>query len=203
MKKRVLAMAFAIMMAFGAAACGGSRETVTEPESSEMTEVMDDEKIYDSGMAEEMLEALKAYDADLTAADAVDAGMFTIENGVVVGGQEKWDAFMAGETDSVMLCQFSANGGAMLDYVAKQVDRSYMVVSDLTRDGYEYEKKEDYKTQVFTEIKVFEDFVAQEGGKAHTVCVMTDDEELDAKTFLQYWSELSYETNGAFILFVI
>jgi hypothetical protein len=187
MKKRILAMTFAVMMAFGVAACGGNTA----------------ESGAENAQAAEMQAQLQTYDAALTAEAAAEEGMFTIANGAVVSGQEHWDAFMAGETDSVMLCQFSAKGGAMLDYVAKQEDGSYLVVSDLTRDGYEYEEKEDYQTQVFTEIKVFENFTVQEGGTPHTVCVMTDDAELDAATFLQYWKDLSYEDNGAFMLFVI
>ena len=188
MKKRILAMAFAVMMAFGVAACGGD-------EAAESG--VNNEKVA------EMQTELQAYDVALTAEAAAEEGMFTIANGAVVSGQEKWDAFMAGEADSVKLCQFSTQGGAMLDYVVKQEDGSYLVVSDLTRDGYEYEEKVDYDAQVFTQVKVFENFTVQEGGTPHTVCVMTNDEALDAATFLQYWKDLSYEENGAFMLFVI
>ena len=187
MKKRILAMTFAVMMAFGAAGCGGNTAEVTADETK----------------ATEMQAQLQTYDAMLTPEAAAEENMFTIANGAVVSGQEHWDAFVAGETDSVLLCQFTAKGGAMLDYVTLQEDGSYLVVSDLTRDGYEYEEKEDYQTQVFTEIKVFENFTVQEGGTPHTVCVMTNDAELDAATFLQYWEDLSYEENGAFMLFVI
>lgn len=187
MKKRILAMAFAMMMAFGAAACGGGSA----------------QGGADEAKAAEIQAELQTYDAILAPEDAVAEGMFTIAQGTVVGGQENWDAFMAGEAESVLLCQFSAKGGAMLDYVTLQEDGSYLVVSDLTRDGYEYEEKEDYQTQVFTEIKVFENFTVQEGGTPHTVCVMTNDAALDAATFLQYWKDLSYEENGAFMLFVI
>ena len=185
MKKRILAMAFAVMMAFGAAGCGGNAEGGTE-----------------NTQAVEMQAQLQTYEKMLTPDAAAAEGMFTIAGGET-RGKDKWDAFMAGEADSVMLCQFTAKGGAMLDYVVKQEDGSYLVVSDLTRDGYEYEGKEDYQTQVFTQIKVFENFTVQEGGTPHTVCVMTDDAELDAETFLQYWNDLSYEENGAFMLFVI
>ena len=186
MKKRMLAMIFAVVMACGTAGCGGNKETEV-----------------DSAVVAEIQTELQAYDTLLTAEAAATAGMYTIANGAVVSGQEKWDDFLNGTAESVILCQFSAKGGAMLDYVMKQEDGSYLVVSDLTRDGYEYEEKEDYQTQVFTQIKVFEDFTVQEGGTAHTVCVMTNDAELDAATFLQYWKDLSYEENGAFMLFVI
>ena len=196
MKKKMLAMVFAVMMVCGTAGCGGNAET--QAENSAATETQNQET-----MATEMQTELQSYDVLLDAEAAAAAGMYTIANGAVVSGQDKWDAFMAGETDSVILCQFTIKGGAMLDYVKQQEDGSYLVVSDLTRDGYEYAEKEDYKTQTFTEIKVFENFVAQEGGKPHTVCVMTDDSTLDADTFLTYWEELSYEENGAFILFVI
>ena len=186
MKKRMLAMLFAVVMACGAAGCGGNKE----PE-------------VDTAVAAELQAELQTYDAQLTAEGAADADMYTIANGAVVSGQDKWDDFLDGANESVVLCQFSKNGGAMLDYVMRQKDGSYLVVSDLTRDGYEYEKKEDYKIQVFTQIKVFENFKVQEGGKTYTVCVMTNDKELDAATFLQYWKDLSYEENGAFMLFVI
>ena len=91
----------------------------------------------------------------------------------------------------------------MLDYVTAQADGSYVVVSDLTRDGYTYAEKEDYKIQEFENIKVFENFTVQAGGREYTVCVMTDDENLDAPTFRSYWQELSYDENGAYMLFVI
>ena len=185
MKKRILTMAFAVMMMCGITGCGGETKAV------------------DSAAAAEMQTELQSYDVLLTPEAAVEAGMYTIANGAVIGGQENWDAFMNGTEESVILCQSTAKGGVMLDYVHRQEDGSYLVVSDLTRDGYEYEEKVDYETQVFTQIKVFENFTVQEGGTPHTVCVMTDDAELDAATFLQYWKDLSYEENGAFMLFVI
>ena len=187
MKKRILAMVFAAVMACGIVGCGGE---TAQPEN-------------ENPVVTEMQAELQSYAADLNAEMAAEEGMYTIEKGAVVSGQENWDAFMAGEADSVILCQFTTKGGAMLDYVQRQEDGSYLVVSDLTRDGYEYEEKEDYTTQTFTEVKVFENFTVQEGGTPHTICVMTNDAELDAATFLQYWNELSYEENGAFMMFVI
>lgn len=187
MKKKILAMLFAVVMVCGVAGCGGS---VAQEES-------------ENPIATEMQAELQSYDSLLTAEAAAEAGMYTIANGAVVSGQENWDAFMAGDVESVILCQFTMKGGAMLDYVNRLEDGTYLVVSDLTRDGYEYEEKEDYTTQTFTEVKVFENFTVQEGGTPHTVCVMTNDAELDAATFLTYWNELSYEENGAFMLFVI
>ena len=187
MKKRMLAMIFAVMMVCGATGCGGGA-------AQEETE---------NSVATEMLAELQAFPAELDAEAAAAEGMYTIKGGEVIGGQEKWDAFMAEEADSVILCQFTSMDGSMLDYLMRQEDGSYLVVSDLTRDGYEYEGKEDYTTQAFTEVKVFENFTVTEGGTPHTICVMTNDAELDADTFLTYWNELSYEENGAFLLFVI
>ena len=186
----MLAMIFAVMMAFGAAGCGGSEP---QAETEDLSEAI----------MTEMVEELQSYDADLDAAAAAEAGLFTIEKGAVIGGQEKWDAFMAEETDSVIVCQFSMKGGAMLDYVRRMEDGSCFVISDLTRDGYEYEEKKDYTGQSFTEIKVFENFVNGGDGTPHTLCVLTNDETLDAATFQTYWNELSHEENGAFLLFVI
>lgn len=198
MKKRMLAIAFAVMMACGIAGCAeGTEDTVQqENETSAAAELQTEAQT-------EMQAELQSYPADLNAEGAAEAGMYTIEKGAVVSGQDKWDAFMAKETDAVILCQFSVNGGAMLDYLYRQEDGSYLIVSDLSRDGYEYEEKKDYDTNTFTEMKVFENFAVTEGGTTHTICVMTDDAELTAETFLQYWNELSYEENGAFLLFVI
>lgn len=187
MKKRILAMVFAAVMACGIAGCGNDK---TELEK-------------DYPVIEEMLTELQSYEAELNAEAAAEAGMFTIEKGAVAGGQEKWDAFMAEEADSVILCQFTVNGGAVLDYVYRLEDGTYLVVSDLTRDGYEYEEKQDYKAQWFSEVKVFENFIAKEGAAPHTICVMTNDANLNADTFLKYWIEMSYEENGAFLLFVV
>ena len=149
----MLAAVAAVMMVCGFAGCGGG---AAQPES-------------ENPVATEMQAELQSYAADLNAEAAAEAGMFTIENGAVVGGQENWDAFMAEETESVILCQFTMKGGAMLDYVQRQEDGSYLIVSDLTRDGYEYEEKEDYKTQCFTEVKVFDNFIATEGGISRTL----------------------------------
>lgn len=203
MKKKMLAMFFAAMMVCGVAGCGGTTENADNKAAEEI--VQDSTKLDAKAEAEAevMKGELQAYAPVLTAEDAGAAGMYTIKDGAVVSGQEKWDAFLAGEADSVTLCQFTVKGGTMLDFVKQQEDGSYLVVSDLTRDGYEYEEKEDYKAQVFTEIKVFENFTVQEGGTPHTVCVLTNDAKLDADTFLQYWNDLSYEDNGAFMLFVI
>ena len=45
MKKRILAMAFAVMMAFGAAACGGGAEGDTEnAQAAEMQAQLDNRK---------------------------------------------------------------------------------------------------------------------------------------------------------------
>ena len=184
MKKRWVLLLLAAMLTLGG--CGGAVQEETK-----------------NPIAAEMQAELQSYDAELDAAAAAAAGMFVIEGGEVVSGQENWDAFSSGEAESVIICQFSMEGGAMLDYVAKQEDGSYVVVSDLTRDGYTYAEKEDYKIQEFEYIKVFEEFKVQADSTPRTVCVMTDDKNLDAAMFLTYWQELSYEENGAFMLFVI
>ena len=186
MKRRILALMLATVMVFGVAACGGAeKEEQGDP------------------VVTEMVTTLQSYAPDLDAAAAAEAGLYTIADGAVAGGQEEWDAFMAEEKDSVIICQFSMKGGAMLDYLRRMEDGSYLLISDISRDGYEYEDKQDYTAQFFTQVKVFGDFVAVEGGTPHTICVMTNDPALDADTFLKYWAEVSYEENGAFLLFVI
>ena len=171
-------------------------------------EMVDDAEEIDAeteALVETMKEELSVYADYLPAEEAAAAGMYTITADGVAGGQEEWDAFMAGEHESVILCQYTQKGGVVLDYLMHREDGSYLILSDSSRDGYEDDEKmgEDFEVQKFAALKVFEDFTVQEGGTAHTVCVMTNDAELDAATFLQYCKDLSYEENGVFMLFVI
>ena len=66
MKKRMLAMVFAVVMVCGMAGCGGSGEAQPENENP---------------IATEMQAELQSYAADLDAAAAIEAGLFTIANG--------------------------------------------------------------------------------------------------------------------------
>lgn len=201
MKKKMIAMLFAVVMACGVAGCGGNaEETPAEDQAVETTTELDAET---EEVAAGMQKELQNYGADLTADSAAATGMFTIQNGTVVGGQENWDAFAAGETDSVIICQFSLKGGAMLDYVKQLENGSYLVVSDITRDGYEYEEKVDYTQKVYECLTVFEGFTLEEGSAEHTVCVLSNEAELDEDTFRTYWNELSMDAHQVYLLFVI
>lgn len=201
MKKRMLAVLFAAMLACGVAGCGNNGTTdQTEGQNTEVTTGLEGEA---KETADEMQTELQSYGADLTAEDAAAAGLYTIENGAVVGGQENWDAFAAGEADAVIVCQFSKNGGAMLDSVKHLADGSYLVVTDITRDGYEYEEKEDYTQKIFECMTVLEGFSLEEGSAEHTVCVLSNEAELDADTFRTYWTEMTMDAHQVYPLFVI
>ncbi|MGN0136500.1 hypothetical protein [Anaerotignum sp.] len=201
MKKRMLAVLFAAVLVCGVAGCGSkTEEPQTEEQNVEETVELDGET---QETADQMQAELQGYATDLTAVDAAAAGLYTIENGAVVGGQENWDAFAAGKADTVIVCQFSKNGGAMLDYVKHLADGSYLVVTDITRDGYEYSKKEDYTTKVFECLTVLEGFSLEEGSAEHTVCVLSNEAELDANTFRTYWNEMSMDAHQVYPLFII
>lgn len=197
MKKRMLAVLFASMLACGVVGCGGNGAKEQQVEAT--TELAGEIK----ETADEMQTELQSYGADLTAEAAAAAGLYTIENGTIVGGQENWDAFAAGETDSVIVCQFSKNGGAMLDYVKHLDGGSYLVVTDVTRDGYEYKEKEDYTQKVYECLTVLEGFSLEEGSAEHTVCVLSNEAEMDADTFRTYWNEMTMDAHQVYPLFVI
>ena len=203
MKKSVLAMFCAAMMLAG---CGSTAaEETTEATAQETTT----EGTEETAKEEEMLTYLQGLPGELPAEAAAEQGFFTIENGEVKSGQENWDAFLkaaeAGEDASVVLCQYSAHGGAMLDYLTHNAEGGYLLVSDRSRDGYEKDEveKQDYITEKFAALKVFEHFSLSEGGKEYTIGVLTNEPELDADTFRTYWKEMSAEAHEAYLLFVI
>ena len=208
MKKRVLAVFCAAMMLAG---CGGAAEE-TETAAQEVTQetTAEDTATEDTAAKdEEMLTYLKELPAEIPAETAAEQGFFTIENGEVKSGQENWDAFMeaaaTGKEASVVLCQYSAQGGAMLDYLTYSADGGYLLASDRSRDGYEKEEmeKQNYITDEFEALKVFENFSLSEGGTEYTIGVLTNDPQLDADTFRTYWIEMTAEANEAYLLFVI
>lgn len=93
MKKKLLAMLLAVVMVCGVAGCGKDKTDATD--GQQVTAELDGEMKKE---ADTLQKALEGYAADLTAEDAAAAGMYTIHNGAVVGGQENWDAFAAGKT---------------------------------------------------------------------------------------------------------
>ena len=129
--------------------------------------------------------------------------MYTIKDGAVVGGQEEWDAFAAGKTDAIIVCQFSNNGGAMLDSVKRLAGGGYLVVTDVTRDGYEYKEKEDYTDKVYECMTVLDDFTLEEGSAAHTVCVLSNEKDMNADTFRTYWNEMTMDAHQVYPLFIL
>lgn len=192
MKKKFLTILFAVAMLCGTAGCGTNPDTAEAGLTAEETT-----------LAEQIQQDLQGYSAELTAEDATAAGMYTIQDGAVVGGTESWDAFIEGEINTVVICQFSKNGGAMLDAVERLEDGGYLVVTDVSRDGYTYEEKEDYTRKVYEYLTIFEDFSLEEGGTEHTVCVLSDEAKLTAEEFRTYWTELTMDEHGVYPLFVI
>ncbi len=191
MKKRMLAMVFATLLACGIAGCGGAEEKeVNETVGSALTE------------------ELKALPKDLTVEAAAEKGFYTIANGAVVDGQENWDAFVkaseADETASIIICQGTQKEGVVLDNLQYDAENdAYTVVTDTTRDGYEDEKSILKEAAVYTDLKVFENFTLQEGGTAYTVCVLSDNAELTADDFRTHWINMTADENHIYMLFVI
>ena len=84
MKKRMLAVLFAAVLVCGVAGCGSkTEEPQTEEQNVEETVELDGET---QETADQMQAELQGYATDLTAVDAAAAGLYTIENGAVVGG---------------------------------------------------------------------------------------------------------------------
>ena len=198
MKKKLFAMLLAVVMV-----CGGCGKETAEQEDGQSTQISTELDGETEQEAEKLQEALQTYAAELTAEDAAAAGMYTIQDGKVVGGQEHWDDFAAGKADAVIVCQFSKNGGAMLDSVKRLAGGGYLVVTDVTRDGYEYTAKEDYTRKVYECLTILEDFALAEGSAAHTVCVLSNEADLDADTFRTYWNEMAMDAHQVYPLFIL
>ena len=219
MKKKFLTIFCTVMLACGAAACGGGakedasvdhsgHDHAQEERVETETAVSDyDPKEGASSQALEMLDYLEELPEEIPLEKAEAEGFFTIADGKVTNGQDAWDNFMAaaekGEEASVVVCQYSMNGGAVLDYILHRADGIYEVVSDTTRDGYERENGIYQRVQEFEALKVFEDFSLQEGGSSYTICVLSNEADLDADTFRTYWKEMSTEAHQTYLLFVI
>ena len=198
MKKKLLAMLLAVVMVCGVSGCGKDKTDATD--GQQVTAELDGEMKKE---ADTLQKAVEGYAADLTAEDAAAAGMYTIHNGAVVGGQENWDAFAAGKTDEIIICQFSKNDGAMLDSVKRLAGGGYLVVTDVTRDGYEYTEKEDYTRNIYECMTMLDDFSLEEGGTAYTVCVLSNEKDMNADTFRTYWNEMTMDAHQVYPLFIL
>ena len=190
MKKRILAVLFAMMMLAG---CGGAAEE-TAKDPAAMTK------------AEEMTAYLQELPAEIPVENATAEGFYTINDGVVAN-QQVWDSFVAavekGEAAEVVVCQYTTKGGSVLDYVTHNADGSFEVVTDTTRDGYDDEKSMLKPVETYTDMKVFENFSLQEGGTAYTVCVLSDNPALTADDFRTHWINMTTEDHHIYMLFVI
>lgn len=211
MKKRMLTMVFAMLLAFGAAGCGGAAEDEhaghDHGEEQQVDETAEEDALdpETEALVEEMKAELSVYEEYLEPETAAAAGMYTITGDGVVGGQEAFDAFLAGEAASVILCQYTQRGGAVLDYLMHRETGGYLILSDSTRDGYADEEKagEDFEVQEFAALKVFEEFKVQEDSTPVTIGVLTNEAGLTADDFRTYWNEGTTGAHQAYLLFVI
>lgn len=208
MKKRMLTMVFAMMMLAGCGGAADGKEDQNFGDEKQAEALLDDAEEIDAeteALVETMKEELSAYAEMLAPEEAAAAGMFTITSEGVVGGQENWDAFLAGETESVVLCQYTQRGGVVLDYLTHRADGSYLILSDSTRDGYTEEEKagEDYEVQTFAAFKEFKEFKVKEESTPVTIGVLTNEPELTADDFRTYWNEASTAAHQAYLLYVI
>lgn len=196
MKKRIFAVLFAMMMLAG---CGGEKD---EHADHDHAEEQKQEVVADDATSK----FLQSLPAEIPAADAVAEGFYTIHDDVVEN-QVAWDAFLAavakGEAAEVMVCQYTEKGGAVLDHVSYDVATGYTVVTDTTRDGYNDEKSLLKAPVVYTDLKMFENFSLKEGGKAYTICVLSDNPELTEDNFRTEWINMTTEENHIYLLFVI
>lgn len=105
--------------------------------------------------------------------------------------------------DEIIICQFSKNDGAMLDSVKRLAGGGYLVVTDVTRDGYEYTEKEDYTRNIYECMTILDDFSLEEGGTAYTVCVLSNEKDMNADTFRTYWNEMTMDAHQVYPLFIL
>ncbi len=113
MKRAIAAVLCAVVLAAG---CGRADEPAEkEPAQNEQQE---------TGKEEEMQAELDEVPMELPSEDAASMGFYTIANGEVVGGEDAWEAFLQADAEgkeaSVVVCQYTREGGAILDYVYRQ-----------------------------------------------------------------------------------
>ena len=196
MKKRIFAVLFAMMMLAG---CGSADEHEghdhAEEQKQEVSVELDETSAY-----------LQSLPNLITVEDAAAEGFYTIFEGAT-SNQETWDAFMAaaekGETAEVVVCQYTAKGGSVLDHVSFNAETGFTVVTDTTRDGYNDEKSTLKPAETYADMKVFESFSLQEGGETYTVCVLSDNADLTADDFRTHWINMTADENHVYMLFVI
>lgn len=196
MKKRIFAVLFAMMMLAG---CGGAED---EHAGHDHAEEQKQEVVADDAASK----YLQGLPAEIPVEDAVAEGFFTINDGEV-DNQEVWDVFMTavenGEEAKVVICQYTAKDGSVLDHVTHHADGTIVVVTDTTRDGYNDEKSILKPAETYTDLKVFENFRLQEDGTAYTVCVLSDNPDLTADDFRTHWINMTTEENHIYMLYVI
>jgi hypothetical protein len=91
----------------------------------------------------------------------------------------------------------------MLDSVKRLAGGGYLVVTDVTRDGYEYSEKEDYTRKIYECMTMLDDFSLEEGGTAYTVCVLSNEKDMNADTFRTYWNEMTMDAHQVYPLFIL
>lgn len=197
MKRGLAAVLCTVLVMAG---CGQGNDPVEqEPVQNEVQET-------EGSKEDEMQAELDEVPMELPSEDAAARGFYTIANGEVVGGEDVWDSFWEADAEgreaSVVVCQYTREGGALLDYVYRKPEGGYLVVSDSTRDELATEANL-HRTQEFSSMKVFEQFKLTEDGKEYTICVLSNEPELDEETFRTYWREMTAEAHQTYLLFVI
>lgn len=195
-----LALCVFVLAAGTVSGCGRTNEPSTqEPVQNEQQE---------EDKAESMQEELDEVPQELPAEDAAARGFYTIANGEVLegGGEDVWESFLEADAEgreaSVVVCQYTREGDPILDYVYRGPEGGYLVVSDSTRDELATEANL-HRTQNFECLNMFENFKLTEDGKEYTVCVLSNEPEMDEETFRTYWREMSTEAHQVYLLFVI
>lgn len=196
MKRGIAAALCAVLLVSG---CGKADAPVEQ-------EPVQNEEQQEMGKEEEMRAELEGAPQDLPPETAVEMGYYTISNGEVAGGEDVWASFLEADAEgseaSVIICQYTREGGALLDYVYRQPEGGYLVVSDSTRDELATEDNL-HRTQNFSSLNVFEDFKMTEDGTEYTICVLSNEPELDEDTFRTYWREMTAEAHQVYLLFVV
>lgn len=194
MKRGIAAVLCAVLMLAG---CGHGNEPVEQEPVQNETQ---------ASKEEEMQAELDEVPEELPSEDAAARGFYTIANGEVVGGEDMWASFLEADAEgseaSVIVCQYTREGGAILDYVYRRPEGGYLVVSDSTRDELATEANL-HRTQEFSNMNVFEQFKLTEDGKEYTICVLSNEPEMDEETFRTYWREMTTEAHQTYLLFVI
>lgn len=156
MRKKIMVVGIGVMMfatAISLYGCGKSAKDTKETKATitQIKKTQREKKIEIKTLSkyDEIKDLLSKYPKNLTAEQAKYQGMITIEHGAFDKKSQKlWNQFLKNKIEhkkdsAIIICQFTTEGDAILQYVS-YVKGKFYYVEDSTRDTYSSEKYVQY-----------------------------------------------------------